>query len=78
MVEAVLPVESSQTESGAVMVQSGRALTVTTFWQVSEQPLASVTVTWRVTSAVLPASGSQVMEFVPEPAVIEPLVIVQL
>ena len=59
------------------MVQSGKALTVTTFWQVSEQPLASVTVTVIVTEET-PLGAVQVMELVVPPDVIVPALRLQL
>ncbi len=78
MTEAVLPVEPAQTDDGAVMVQSGASLTVTSFWQVLLQPFSSVTVTCKVTVAIEYAVGLQVIELVPWPESMEPLSIDQV
>ena len=70
-----MPVEFSQTESGAVILQVGALSTVTFLLQVLVQA-PSVTVTFRVTGLVSPAS--QVMEDVLAAEVIVPFVMVQL
>ena len=61
--EAVLPVELAQTAEGAVIVQLGRAWTVTLTLLESVQLWASVTVTLMV--AVPGLRASQVIDLVP-------------
>jgi len=75
--EAVLPVERAQTDDGAVIVQSGGWLmgTVTPVL-VQEQPAALVTEIPRVTLPLAPAV--KVMELVPSPPVMMPLVMDQV
>ena len=70
-----MSVELAQTESGAVMLQVGVLSMVTFLLQVLVQA-PSVTVTFRVTGLVSPAS--QVMEDVLAAEVIVPFVMVQL
>jgi len=73
---AVLLVEYSQTQLGAVILQLGKAFTVTFLLHVAVQLLVSVTVTFSVTGLVSPAD--QVMLYAVVAEVIFPLVMVQL
>ena len=74
--EAVLPVEVAQTADGAVMVQLGSALMVTSLLFEHWQPLPSVIVTEILADAPEPAV--QVICLVLLPAVMVPPVMAQL
>ena len=74
--EAVLPVDKAHTAAGAVMVQLGRALMVTSWLLVHWQPLLLVTVIEILAEAPDPAV--QVIWVVLLPAVIVPPVMDQL
>ena len=74
--DAVLPVEVAHTAAGAVMVQLGRALMVTTLLLLHWQPLPSVMVTEILAEAPDPAV--HVIWVVLLPAVMVPPVIDQL
>ena len=72
----MFPVELAQTAVGAVIEADGTGLTVTLVEPLALHPLLSVTVTFKLTGLV--PLALQVMLAVPAPAVIVPLLIVQL
>ena len=74
--EAVFPVEVAHTDEGAVMVQIGSALMVTTLLLLHWQPLPSVILTEIL--AAEPDPAVQVICLVLLPAVMVPPVIDQL
>ena len=71
-----MPVEVAQTSEGAVMVQDGSGLIVTSLELEHWQPLLVVTVTLIWAGEVVPAV--QVIWLVLLPEVMEPLVMLQL
>ncbi len=74
--EAVLPVELAQTPEGAVIVELGPPMGIVVFCDPPPKQPAALVIEQSSTTLPL-AFAEKVMLLVPEPAVIEPPVIVQ-